>query len=221
MTARNKNKKAISFLKNVAIYSAFLIVIWGFYRLLFQLPDEIEEIIIKPVIWLIPLVYFVFKEKGSLDSLGITLKNLFPSLYLALGLGAIFIIEALISNYLKYGGFKFSANIGGEAFGTTFLLSSATAFTEEVSFRGYIFNRLWQALGRELPANLMSTLLWVVIHIPMTIFVWKLQLSAALVYLLLTAIFGIGSAFIFARTKNVFSSILLHLLWEWPIILFR
>lgn len=221
MTARNKNKKDFLSLKNVGIYSAFLIVVWGFYRLLFQLPDEIEEVVIKPVIWLIPIIYFVVKEKGSLSSLGVTFKNLFPSLYLALGLGAIFIIEALIANYLKYGGFKFSANIGGEAFMATFLLSLATAVTEEVSFRGYIFHRLWRVLGRELPANLITTLLWVAIHIPMTIFVWKLDFPAALVYLILTGVFGIGSAFIFARTKNVFSSILLHLLWEWPIILFR
>jgi membrane protease YdiL (CAAX protease family) len=47
------------------------------------------------------------------------------------------------------------------------------------------------------------------------------NLQAALVYLLLTTLFGVGSAFIYARTKNVFSSIFLHVLWEWPIILFR
>jgi membrane protease YdiL (CAAX protease family) len=30
-----------------------------------------------------------------------------------------------------------------------------------------------------------------------------------------------GSAFIFSRTKNIWGSILLHVLWAWPIILFR
>jgi len=45
--------------------------------------------------------------------------------------------------------------------------------------------------------------------------------TALAAYFLLTTLFGIGSAFVFARTRNVFSSILLHVLWEWPIILFR
>jgi membrane protease YdiL (CAAX protease family) len=52
-------------------------------------------------------------------------------------------------------------------------------------------------------------------------FVWNLDFSAGVSYLFITAIFGFGSAFLFAKTGNVASSILLHVLWEWPIILFR
>jgi len=59
------------------------------------------------------------------------------------------------------------------------------------------------------------------IHIPIAFVVWKLDLSAGLVYLMLTAIFGMGSAFVYARTRNIFASIFLHVLWAWPIILFR
>ncbi len=208
-------------LKNVISYFTFLLIAWGFYRLLFQLPEEIEELIIKPVVWLLPVIYLTWKEKGGLESLGITFNNLFPSIYLALGLGAFFVIEALIINYVKYGGLNFGANLGSLPFATSLGLSFATAVSEEISFRGYIFNRMWAGLGNEWLANIITSVVWALVHVPVALFVWNLTPGAALIYLFLTALFGVGSAFVFARTKNVFSSVFLHVLWEWPIILFR
>lgn len=208
-------------LKNATILAAYLLIVWGFYRFLFKLPEEIEELVIKPIVWLLPVFYLLRKERANLSSVGITTKNLFPAIYFALGLGAFFVIEALIINFVKHGGLNFNANIGEKALLTSLGLSFATALSEEISFRGYLFNRVWYALGSEWTANIMTSLVWAIIHVPITIFVWKLDSVAALTYLFLTTLFGIGSAFVFARTRNVFSSILLHVLWEWPIILFR
>lgn len=207
--------------QNITVYAIFILVVWGFYRVLFKLPDNIEELILKPIIWLVPLFFLLGKEKQKISSLGITLKNLFPAIYLSLGLGAIFAIEAIFLNFLKYKTFNFGANIGEGGLMLSLLISFATAASEEVSFRGYIFNRLWNVLNNEWLANIITSFVWAFIHIPVTIFVWKLSLSAAALYLFLTFLFGVGSAFVFARTKNVFSSIFLHVLWQWPIILFR
>lgn len=216
-----KKQNKLEKLKNSISLAAFLLVAWGFYRFLFQFPEEVEELVIKPAVWLGATWYFVRKERGRLSSLGVTSKNLFPAIYLSLALGAIFVIEGLIVNFVKYESFDFAANIGQKALLPALGLSFATAFSEEITFRGYIFNRVWKVSGSEVWANLSTSLLWALIHVPITIFVWKLSLGAALIYLLLTTIFGIGSAFVFARTGNVFSSIFLHVLWEWPIILFR
>ncbi len=210
-----------SLIKNVTIYATYLIIFWAFYRFLFKLPDEVEEIVIKPIVWLLPVFYFVKKEGFGLDSIGFTLKNLFPAVYLSLGLGAVFVAEGLLTNFLKYGGFNFGANIGTTPLMLSLGLSFATAFSEETAFRGYIFSRLWVALKNEWTANLITTLLWTGIHVPIAFFIWKLNLMAGVVYLILTAIFGIGSAFIYGKTKNIWGSIFLHVLWEWPIILFR
>lgn len=202
--------------------AVYLLIVWGFYRFLFELPEPIEELFIKPVVWLVPVFYLLRKEKETIASLGVTLKNIFPSVYYALGLGAFFVMEALIINFIKYGGkFNLGANIGELPFLTSLGLSFATAFSEELTFRGYIFTRVWKFLKNELTANIVTSVFWALIHVPITIFVWKLDLSASVVYLLLTTLFGIGSSFVFARTKNILSPILLHVLWQWPIILFR
>ena len=200
----------------------YLLIIWGFYRFLFQLPESIEELFVKPVVWLLPVFYLVKRERQGPASLGITIKGLFPAVYYALGLGVFFVIEALIINYLKYGGqFNLGANIGSLPFLTSLGLSFATAISEEITFRGYVFTRVWKFLGKEAYANLLTSLFWALVHVPITFFVWKLDVPAALTYLGLTTLFGIGSAFVFARTKNIFSPILLHVLWQWPIVLFR
>lgn len=202
-------------------YIFYLLLTWAIYRFFFQLPDTLEELLIKPVIWLLPLIFLLKKEKRDFESIGITKKNLFKGLYFALALGAVFAVEALAANFAKYGGFNFSANIGDRAVLVSLALSFATAFSEEISFRGYIFTRLWEKSGNEFVANLITSIFWALIHVPIVLFVWNVGLQTALIYLLLTTLFGVGSAFIYARTKNVFSSIFLHVLWEWPIILFR
>lgn len=208
--------------KNAILLSVYLFIVWGFYRFLFQLPETIEELFIKPVVWLLPVFYLLKKEKESIVSLGITLRNLFPAVYYALGLGAFFVMEALVINFVKYGGkFNLGANLGELPFLTSLGLSFATAISEELTFRGYVFTRIWKFLGSELYANLVTSFFWALIHVPITFFVWKLDLSAALIYLVLTTLFGVGSAFVYARTKNILSPILLHVLWQWPIILFR
>ena len=208
--------------KYAVILSVYLLIVWGFYRFIFELPEPVEELFIKPIVWLIPVFYFLRKERESVTSLGVTFKNIFPSVYYALGLGAFFVMEALVINFVKYGGrFNLGANIGELPFLTSLGLSFATAITEELVFRGYIFTRVWKFLKNELTANIVTSVFWALIHVPITIFVWKLDFSASILYLMLTAVFGMGSAFIFARTKNILSPILLHVLWQWPIILFR
>jgi len=206
-----------------AVYLAvYLLIVWGFYRFLFQLPEEIEELFIKPVVWILPVLYLVKVERQTLESIGITSKGLFPAVYYALGLGAFFVMEALIINFVKYGGqFNLGANIGNLPLLPALGLSFATALSEELAFRGYIFTRVWKFIKNEVYSNLLTSVFWAMIHVPITIFVWKLDFTAAVTYLVLTAIFGVGSAFVFARTKNIVSPILLHVLWQWPIILFR
>jgi hypothetical protein len=213
-------KKEIA-IKHATIISAYLLIVWGFYRFLFKLPEEVEELLIKPVLWLGPVFYFLRKERKGLSSVGVTTKNLFPAIYYALFLGIIFAIEGVFVNVVKHETINFNANIGDKAMLVALGLSFATAISEEVTFRGFIFNRVWHALGNPWMANLITSFIWALVHVPIAVFWWKLDIAGMAGFLLLTTIFAIGSSFVFARTKNVASSILLHVLWEWPIILFR
>ena len=213
--------KKVAPFKNALTFFTILFLVWGLYRLLFKLPDEVEEIIIKPLVWVVPVIFLVRRERATLESIGLTLKNLFPAIYMSLALGSVFVVEAVILNFLKYHQLNFGANLGNQTLMASLATSFATAFSEELVFRGYIFTRLWQSLNNEWTANLITSILWTLIHVPITILVNKLAPVDAVVYLFLTFVFGMGSAFIYGRTRNIGSSIFLHVLWEWPIMLFR
>lgn len=221
--ARPPKQKSSEFkAKNAILLFSFILVVWGFYRLLFQLPEEVEELFLKPVVWLVPTVLLVKKEGLGLGSIGVTRQDLGKSLLLSLLLGVSFVLVGLFVNSIKYSG----ASIGGidmfpRSLLPVLLLSFVTASVEELTFRGYLYTRIEAIIKNELIANLTTTVGWTVVHIPIAIFVWKLGVAQLVVYLFLVFIFGFGSSFIFARTRNITSSVLLHVFWSWPIILFR
>ena len=215
-------------LRSVISLYAFIFVVWGFYRFLFKLPETVEELILKPIIWLLPLWWVLSNKEGmaspaqALKSVGWTTKNFTKSIYLAIGLGVLFAAEALLVNSIKYGGsFNFLAiPLTPIMFLGALGISLATAVSEETVFRGFIFARLASVLG-EWRGNIVTSIAWALVHLPVTIFVFRYDAMQILTFLFLTFLFGAASAFVYARTGNVVSSVLLHVFWEWPIILFR
>ncbi len=217
-------KKETLSLKHVFALFSFIFIVWSFYRYLPQLlPLWVEELILKPLVWLLPLFWLIRKiEKKTFSSLGLVNINIFPSIYWGVGLGLVFAFEGLMTNIFKYKGLELiSLDYSPLVFLGLLFLSLVTAFSEELVFRGYIFNRLWQIWNKEWLANLVSSILFVVIHLPIGIFVLGYTPGVMLAYFLFVFIFAFGSAFVFGRTKNLISSILLHVFWAWPIILFR
>lgn len=215
---RSKEFKA----KDAILLFSFILVVWGFYRLLFQLPEEVEELLLKPVVWLVPTALLIRKEGVGLESIGITKNNLGKSLLLSVLLGTSFVLVGLFVNSIKYSRVSIEGiNVFPDSLLPVFLLSLVTASVEELTFRGYLYTRAESIIGNELSANLATTVGWVIIHIPIAVFVWKLAMAQLAVYLFLVFIFGFGSGFVFARTRNITSSVLLHVFWSWPIILFR
>lgn len=209
-------------IRNVFLLYTFLLIVWGFYRVLFKLPEVIEEVILKPLIWLLPLFYFLAREKQGLSSLGWTTNNLFKGVYLGLGAGIVFGLVAILSNYAKYGSLVFSPEIlAGQGLVGALGLSFITAISEETVFRGYIFGRLSDFLKDSFTANMISTLGWGIIHLPVLIFVYDLGFADIFVRFTLSCLFGFGSALVFTKTRNITSSVILNVMWTWPIILFR
>ncbi len=216
-----QEKTAITELKHALGLYVFLLLVWGFYRLLFQLPAALEEFIIKPLVWLGPMFYLLRKEQAPLSTIGVTQNNLFPTLYLAIILGAVFSMEGVIVNYLKYGAVEFYANLGESPFLLLLAITALTAIVEELVFRGFIFSRLWGVVKNEWGANFITSVGWVLIHLPIAILDWQFSFLNLLAYILLVFVYSLGAGFVYARTKNVFSAVLLNFLWQWPIILFR
>lgn len=188
-----------------------------------ELPSWVEEILLKPLVWLGPVVLVVFRfEKKNFASLGFTTKNLYRSLLWGFGLGMLFAFEGFWANWLKYGRVNLSS-FGYDQTGFLFILgiSFVSALVEETVFRGYFFTRLRRLLKRDWSAIVLSALLFALIYLPVSVFVLGYEPVSLLVYLFFIFIYGLGAAAVFNLSGNLASSILLHFLWSWPILLFR
>lgn len=202
-------------------YFLYLLIVWSIYRFLFHQTEIVDEVLVKPVIWLLPLfLVFLPQSRLSLKDLGIKREGLSTALFLSLGLGFVFLLVSLYTNYQKYGHWEFLASAGTDNLWTLILLILATSITEELVFRGYLFSALKQILHSWLAGSL-AVLFWVIIHIPVTFFFLNLATADALVYLVLTALYGVGALTVYVVTGNLLAPILIHLMWSIPIILFR
>lgn len=210
-------------LLNIFSLYFFIFVTWSFYRYYFRLPEWIEEIIIKPLIWLTPtFLLVVYQEKRKLSTIGLSTTHFFKNVYLGWGLGALFAFEGLITNAIKYRGLLFIP-MGLSILDLTrmLLISLMTAFSEEVVFRGYIMNRLNEISKNELVSNLISAILFSIIHIPIAIFVLQYELSSLSSYLFLMLVLGIADGYVFTRTGTIVAPTISHALWNFSVILFR
>lgn len=205
-----------------AILFLYLIITWSFYRYFFHLPEFIDEIIIKPLLWIAPVLFLVSKQKKSLSSIGWSTKNLFTNLYLGWGLGAFFAFQGLITNAIKYRGLLFIP-LGLTPLDLSYyiFLSLITAFSEETVFRGFIQTRLQKATNNQFFSNLISAFLFALIHIPIALFLLSYDFPTLVSYTFLMFVLGFANGFIFTQTQTIVAPTISHALWNLTVMLFR
>ena len=209
-------------MKRVLAVFLFVFLVWSFYRATFLLPEWFEELILKPIVFLLPVLWVVQKEKEKLSSIGFSTKNLYRNIYFGLGLGVVFAVLGVLTNYWKYGGIAFATfGLTGASLLWLMFLSLATAFSEEILFRGYIFTRLLKIGKNGWMATIVSALLFALIHLPISIFVWDYSLSMVFVQGFLAFLLGFGNAFLMAKTGTIVAPVINHTLWGLTVFLFR
>ncbi len=198
-------------------------IAWALYRYFFRLPEWADEFIFKPLIFVVPVLWYVrVKEKAALSSLGLTTKDLFTSIYIGLGFGFVFALEGLAANAIKYGKLTIMpiSAFTHYGMGTLLLLSLATAVTEEILSRGFVFTRFIQA-KKGLPyASLVSTLMFVLLHVPILVLSLKLQGMALLLFFITDFVLGFANSLLLYNTGSLVAPILVHVFWNMTVALY-
>lgn len=210
-----REKKHLQVWHRVIGLYTFVLIVWGFFRLLSPLPVWIEEVFVKALVLGLPVFYVTIKkEKKDLSSLGIGTKNFFESVYLGLSLGAFFWFFGQLSNFIRNKGaltFKEIQPTSPE-FGGFLLLALITAWWEELLFMGFILNRLLKVISEEWKAVIITSAMFCLMYIPNMIvkgvFIWQMLLQIILLFSL-----GLGNSILMLRTKNLIAPILSHALW--------
>lgn len=201
----------------------WIVLVWAFYRYFFRLPEWTDEFIFKPMVFVLPVLWYVrFREKRSLDSIGITGKNLFSSIYIGLGFGLVFALEGMAANVMKYGKLDIMPIAAFEEYGLgmLILLSFATACSEEILSRGFVFSRLMEGKRGLVYSSFMSTFMFVVLHIPILAFALKLHGVALLLFFVTDFILGFANTLLLYNTGSLVAPILIHVFWNMTVALY-
>ena len=201
----------------------WILLVWSLYRYFFKLPETIDEFILKPLVFVVPVVWYVLKyEKRPLVSLGLTSKNLKGAVLIGIGFGAIFVIEGIAANVIKYGNLNINPITAAVNYGVVMLLllSLATSFSEELLNRGFIFNRIFEKTKNLAYASFLSTVLFVLLHVPILVTSLKLQGLTLILFFFTNFILGMVNALLFANTRSLLAPILVHVFWNMTVAFF-
>ncbi|MBI5614393.1 CPBP family intramembrane metalloprotease [Candidatus Gottesmanbacteria bacterium] len=202
---------------------AWIAIVWMIYRYFFRFSEWTDEFVFKPLVFAAPVIWYVLKkEKRRLDSIGITFTNFYTSLYIGLGFGFVFALEGLAANVMKYGKIQIRPIGAFDQNGMIglLILSLATAVTEEILNRGFIFSRLYEKM-KNLPASaILSGCLFVGLHVPILVTALHLQGVTLVLFFVTTFILGVVNALLFANTGSLVAPILIHIFWNMTVALY-
>lgn len=200
--------------------------IWAVYRATFQLPEAIDELLIKPLVFVAPIIFVVWIwENKPLKSLGLKFKprGLLIDLYIGVVMGILLAVEALLANYFKYGKFSFApiaALYLAGGVGRFLFLNMATSFSEEVLARGYLYKRLYKESHEQLASAIVASCLFTIIHLPIMFTRLHLSGNALIFYPLSIFTMGMVNSYIFTLRGTLALPILIHTFWNMTVSLY-
>lgn len=212
--------------RQVFIVWFLIFLIWAFYRAYFFQPEWIDELLVKPLVFVFPVLFMVwYYENKPLAELGLTfkLKNIILDIYVGVVLGILLAFEGLIANYLKYGNFTFSPLAAAKMYGDIgifLIVNLISAISEEILGRGYLYNRLFRITNRQFWSALFSSILFLLLHLPIMFTRLHLTGGALVIYPVSILILGITNCYLFTLRRSLTIPILLHTFWNMTIALY-
>lgn len=201
---------------------AWILLTWGLYRYFVHVPEWADEFIFKPIVFVLPVLWYVInKEKETIASVGLTMRNFFNSVYIGLGFGLIFALEGLATHAIKYGKLDVTPIAAFQQYGFSLIvLSFATAFSEELLSRGFVFNRLYEK-SKNLPyAAILSSLMFMALHIPILVTSNKLTGMTLVLFFVTDFVLALANSLLYYNTGSLVAPILVHVFWNMTVALY-
>lgn len=177
-------------------YYVYLGVFWSLFRYLVRLPEVIEELWFKPVIWLVPLLFLMISKKTKFEIFG---KNSLSSILVGLLVGGFYF---LLFRLRLGGGFV----ITGDAIGVAFV----TATVEQLAFAGVSLPFLVKESNSELGGLVVTALGFALLRIPINIFVRGLAINDLFMVVLLGFGVQMVNGYLRLKLKNTWGAIGAH-----------
>ena len=190
---------------------AWQVLAWTLYRYFFHLPEWADELIFKPLIFVLPVLWYVTKkEHGTLETVGMTTRGFTRNILTGCLVGALFFAEGIFMNMMRHG--KLMPDM--HDVGLFIPLSLATAVTEEFLCRGFYFTRIFTVTKKVWYAVILSTLLFMAFHIPILATTLKFHGMTLVLFFWTTVSLGVVNSIFYYKTQSLVVPILVHLFWN-------
>ncbi|MEK7111006.1 MAG: CPBP family intramembrane glutamic endopeptidase [Patescibacteria group bacterium] len=200
---------------------AGVFVVWGMYRLVFRLPEEIEETFLKPLVF-VGIAILTEKPKSWL--------KYFSEIWgrgdwlTASGWGLLFALGYVVvygfSSLLSFGSLSLG-ELNGNTIFSFVLIGILTSVWEEWLFSGYILSHIKADIKGVWRPMLITASMFATVHLPILVIWHKFAPQTVVFQLIMLLILGTGNAFLMGKTKNLIAPVISHFGWGLAIFLFR
>ncbi len=188
-----------------------ILILWSIYRWKVMMPAWIDEFLFKPLVFVFPIYWLITHiEKNSFfDEIWLNTKKFGSNCLIGLGLGGVFIISALIAQYVKIGHIDLTV-IDSNNILLAIALPFATALSEEILSRGFILKRFFEESQNPYIASFNASLLFLVLHIPILFTIPELRGTLLILFLATDFILSMINSFVYLDRKSLIAPILIH-----------
>ncbi len=202
---------------------AIILIIWAVYRAKLKLPEWFDELVAKPFVFIFPVYYYIkrIEKKSFLSAIDLKLKIIVPDLILAITVGSIFFLSAIMANLIKFKRIVFfQKEIGFQDLSLMIVLALATGISEEILSRGFVLKRLYAESENIYTSSFFASILFFFLHVPILFTNLKITGNLLLMFLATDMILSLVNSFVFLERKNLSVPILIHAFYNLSIILF-
>lgn len=200
---------------------AGVFAVWGMYRLLFRLPEEIEETFLKPLVF-VGIAILMEKPKSwvkyfsEIWGKGDWLTASGWGLLFALG----YVVVYGFSSFLSFGSLQ-QGELGSNTILSFILIGILTSVWEEWLFSGYILSHIKADIKGVWRPILTTASMFAAVHLPILVMWHKFTPQTVVFQSIMLLILGTGNAYLMSKSKNLLAPVISHFGWGLAIFLFR
>lgn len=216
-------KSEVSKTQRVLNVWAVILILWSLYRVTFKtdLPIWIDEFIAKPILFLLPMYWFIVKyeKKGFLQGVSLKTKHMRQDVLFGLGLGLLYVLLALGVRLIKTSTLP-EVRISASSFVWVLSILSASV-SEQLVSTGFVFSRLKEESTNLAKPILYSAILFFFLHVPVLFGVEKIATGTLVQMITMNTVLSIMTSIVFVMKKNTIAPILIQTLYllSLPILL--
>ena len=194
---------------------AVILIIWSIYRTYFIMPGWFDEFIAKPLVFVLPVIYYIKKidKQNVLSSLYISLKpkKFIQDFFYAAGIGIFFFVTTSLAYFIRSGKFiTFNINISLPNMILIIIMALATGITEEILSRGFVLKKLYEESRNPIRSTFFSSILFFFLHVPVLFVNTKINGNMLLVFMVTDLFLSMITGLIMIQRKSLTAPILIH-----------